>query len=176
MLATHAGKTHHLNKIIRIILSFVLAHILRLVDQVLLMSDGGMIIDAGTYEQLAVRHPTIFKHQNPAPKPSSEGETQIEGRAEFGEFQTKLHTELEGLRRQRGDWRSYVFYFRSMGWFNFFLFVIGSCLCAAFTGIYQVWLTWWAEDTTGSHNLGYWLGLYVAWAVFTALAILITPL
>jgi ATP-binding cassette, subfamily C (CFTR/MRP), member 1 len=140
------------------------------------MGNEGEIVDSGTYKQIASRHPNIFQHQNPSYTTLSEAETEVEREPNLGEYQTQLDTNLDDLQRQKGDWRSYLFYIGSMGWLNFFLFFFGSCLFVLFNAIFQVWLTWWTEDTTGKHSLAYWLGLYATWALLLSLALLATPL
>ena len=85
----------------------------------------------------------------------------------MGEYQSQLDSKIDDLRRKKGDWRSYVFYIGSMGWTHFSLFVLGTAVCVVLATIFQVWVTWWADDTTGAHGLGFWLGLYALWAVLT---------
>lgn len=142
----------------------------------MLMNKMGDIIDRGTYAEISERH-WVGEQQKPlAPLSSTEPETQIVEEVGLAEYQTQLGTRIDDMRRQRGDWSSYAFYIRSMGWLNFSFFVLGSILYVVFNAIFQVWVTWWAEDTTGRHGIGYWLGLYATWAVLIALALLVTPL
>ena len=142
----------------------------------MLMNRDGEIVDCGTYEEVSKRHPIGEHNKALEPLTSAEPELQIGEEVSLGEYQTQLHTRIDDLRRQRGDWGSYVFYISSMGWLNFSLFVFGAILYVVFYALFQVWVTWWAEDTTGRHGLGYWLGLYATWAVLITLALLCTPL
>lgn len=179
MLATHAGETRPFQRDFANFTKLrweLVVQILQLADQVLLMSKEGEIIDSGTYEQIAKRHQTIVHRQPLVSTPSSEAEMLFEDEANLGEYQNQLHTRIDDLRRQQGDWRSYAFYIGSMGWLNFSIFVLGAILFVIFNAIFQVWLTWWAKDMTGGHSLGYWLGLYATWAVLIILALLVTPL
>lgn len=160
-----------------VVLATHAVQLLQLADQVLLMGKDGEIIDSGTYDQLAERHQSFV--QNQILRPSPEAETLVGGKefeGSLGDYQTQLQTQVGDLRRQRGDWRSYAFYLGSMGWLKFSIFVAGTVLYAVFSAIFGFWLTWWAEDTKGSHGLGYWLGLYATWAVLITLALLITPM
>ena len=150
--------------------------ILQLVDRVILMGKEGEIIDSGTYEQVAERHQTLMQPQPQVSTTSSGAEAKVEDETTLGEYQTQLQTRINDLRRQKGDWRSYAFYIGSMGWLNFSIFVLGAVSTVIFSAIFQVWLTWWAEDTTGSHGLGYWLGLYATWAVLITMTLLFTPM
>ncbi|KAK6073944.1 ABC transporter [Seiridium cupressi] len=154
--------------------------ILQLVDEVLLMGKDGKIIDSGTYEQLAERH-QYFVQRQVLDSSDSPGvvETPVQGKeleVSLGEYQTQLQTRVDDLRRRKGDWRSYGFYLGSMGWLNFSIFVMGALFYVVFTAIFGVWLTWWAEDTAGSHGLGYWLGLYATWAILIILGLFFTPI
>lgn len=153
--------------------------VLQLADRVLLMNKEGEIIDSGTYEQLAERHSALVQRQisdsskplldTDPPSPPKEIDTSL------GEYRNQLHTRVNDLCRQKGDWRSYAFYLGAMGWINFSVFVAGALGYVAFNAIFGVWLTWWAEDTSGSHGLGYWLGLYATWAVLIMLGMLFVP-
>ncbi|KAK6081153.1 ABC transporter [Seiridium cupressi] len=154
--------------------------ILQLVDEVLLMGKDGKIIDSGTYEQLAEQH-QYFVQRQVLDSSDSPGvvETPVQGKeleVSLGEYQTQLQTRVDDLRRRKGDWRSYGFYLGSMGWLNFSIFVMGALFYVVFTAIFGVWLTWWAEDTAGSHGLGYWLGLYATWAILIILGLFFTPI
>jgi hypothetical protein len=142
----------------------------------MLMSKEGEIVDCGTHEELSKRHP-LGEHYKPLESlPSAEPELQIGEEVSLREYQTQLHTRLDDLRRQKGEWGSYVFYISSMGWLNFALFVLGAIFYVVFTAFFQIWVTWWAADTTGRHGLRYWLGLYATWDVLIILALFCTPL
>lgn len=153
--------------------------ILKLADRVLLMNKEGEIIDSGTYEQLAERHLTLAQRQiSKSSEPSLETDPPSPPKevvTSLGEYRKQLHTRVNDLRRQKGDWRSYAFYLGSMGWIGFSIFTAGALGYVAFNAIFGVWLTWWAEDTSGRHALGYWLGLYATWAVLIMLGMLIVP-
>lgn len=166
------------------------AQILRLADRVLLMSKGGEVVDSGTYAQLAERHAALVEGQRgqifndasseepsreaDAPCRSSTGEEQVDTTV-LEEYRNQSGNRINDLRRQKGDWRSYSFYLGAMGWVGFSLFVAGATGYVAFSAIFGVWLTWWAEDTSGSHSLGYWLGLYATWAVLIMFGMLFVP-
>jgi len=140
----------------------------------MLMNRKGEIVDCGTYEEVSKRQP-IGKHHESL-LPSDEPELQIGDEVSLGDYQTQLNTRINDLRRQRGDWRSYIFYIDSMGWLNFSLFVLGAITYVVCYAFFQIWIIWWAEDTTSRHKLGYWLGLYATWGVLITLALLCTPL
>ncbi|KAH8196849.1 hypothetical protein TruAng_008990 [Truncatella angustata] len=163
-----------------VVLATHAVQILQLADKVLLMGKNGEIIDSGTYDQLSKRHQSFVQRQvSDSPKQLSDSETSDAGtrlESSVGEYQTRLQTRVADLRRQKGDWRSYGFYIGSMGWLNFLIFVLSAIFYVLFNAIFGVWLTWWAEDTTDSHSLGYWLGLYATWAALIALGLLFTPI
>ena len=154
--------------------------ILKLVDHVLLMNKDGNIIDSGTYDQLAVRHQSFLQYSAlDSSNTSSETLVTTQGReleVDLAEYQTQSQARVDDLRRQKGDWKSYAFYLGAMGWLNFSIFVLGAVSFVVFTAVFGVWLVWWAEDTKGTHSLGYWLGLYAAWAVLITLGMLFTPM
>ncbi|RYP75911.1 hypothetical protein DL771_002175 [Monosporascus sp. 5C6A] len=183
-LSAVADKVFGRNGILRskgtsVVLATHAVQILQLVDQVLLMDKDGKFIDSGTYEQLAERHQSFTQRQTLDSKPSAEAETSVLGKdveATLEEYQTRLQTRVDDLRRQKGDWRSYAFYLGSMGWLNFIIFVLGAVFYVVFNAIFWVWLIWWAGDTNGGHGLGYWLGLYATWAMLVMLSLLLTPI
>ncbi|RYP57871.1 hypothetical protein DL769_009228 [Monosporascus sp. CRB-8-3] len=183
-LSATADKVFGRNGILRskgtsVVLATHAVQILQLADQVLLMDKDGKFIDSGTYEQLAERHQSFAQRQSPDSKPSTEAETPVQGKdveATLGEYQTRLQTRVDDLRRQKGDWRSYAFYLGSMGWLNFIIFALGAVFYVVFNAIFSIWLIWWAGDTNGRHGLGYWLGLYATWAMLVMLGLLFTPI
>ncbi|MCJ1246866.1 hypothetical protein MMC30_004075 [Trapelia coarctata] len=124
IFATHAGETSD-------------PLLLQAADQVMLMNRDGEIVDCGTYEEVSKRHPIGEHHKPLEPLPSAEPELQIGEEVSLGEYQTQLHTRIDDLRRQRGDWGSYVFYISSMGWLNFSLFVLGAILYVVFYALFQ---------------------------------------
>ncbi|RYP45042.1 hypothetical protein DL768_008557 [Monosporascus sp. mg162] len=183
-LSAVADKVFGRNGILRskgtsVVLATHAVQILQLADQVLLMDKDGKFIDSGTYEQLAERHQSFAQRQTLDSKPSAEAETPVQGKdveATLGEYQTRLQTRVDDLRRQKGDWRSYAFYLGSMGWLNFIIFALGAVSYVVFNAIFSIWLIWWAGDTNGRHGLGYWLGLYATWAMLVMLGLLFTPM
>lgn len=152
--------------------------ILEHADQVFLMGKTGNFIDSGTYEQLARRHESLSQRQALGLEVSQSMESthrtnEIE--TTLGDFRNELHTRVDDLSRQKGNWRSYIFYLGALGWLNFFMFALSAVFYVVFGAIFAVWLTWWAEDQSASHSLGYWLGLYATWAVLIILGMLFTP-
>lgn len=155
-----------------------LVQLLQAADQVILMSRTGEILDCGPYEEVS-KHHSIGEHHEPL-TPSAALDLKTGDQINLREFQSRLDTQLDtrmnDLRRQRGDWRSYALYIGSLGWLSFSLFLVGAVIHALFTAFFQVWVTWWAEDTAGRHEIGYWLGLYATWGVLIMLALLCTPM
>ncbi|KAF5548078.1 multidrug resistance-associated [Fusarium phyllophilum] len=154
--------------------------LLRLVDQVLLMDAYGQVIDSGSYEELVKRQEYFSQHQTAkySPRSSKHYETlqTRELETSHGEYEARMLTRVDDLRRKKGDWSSFTYYLGSMGWLGFFIFVTGTSLYIVLNALSGVWLVWWAEDTAGSHDLGYWLGLYATWAVLITLGMLLTPI
>lgn len=157
------------------------AQILRLADQVLLMDQDGQVIDSGPYADLVTRHEHYSRHQTEnSSQPSSSSEDaplQVkELEATRGEYEARVQTKVDDLRRKKGDWRSFTYYLGATGWVGFSIFV--ACLSSymVLNAIFGVWLVWWGEDTLGSRGLGYWLGLYATWAVLITIGFLLTPM
>lgn len=168
-----------------VIVSTHSAQILRLADQVLLMDQDGHVIDSGPYAELVKRHEHYSQHQtadssqpSSSSSPSSEdAPVQVkELEVTRGEYEARLQTMVDDLRRKKGDWRSFTYYLGAMGWLGFSIFV--ACLSSymVLNAIFGVWLVWWGEDTHGSRGLGYWLGLYATWAVLITIGFLLTPM
>ncbi|KAL3712035.1 hypothetical protein TMatcc_000730 [Talaromyces marneffei ATCC 18224] len=156
-----------------VVLATHAVQLLQSADQVMLMNKIGEIIDCGPYEILSQRQ--LLGERQESVLESDELMRPME-EVNLGEYQTQLDTRISDMRRQRGDWRSYIFYIGSMGSFNFALFLLGAIIYVVFYAFFQIWITWWAEDTAGRHTLGYWLGLYATWGVLITLALLFTPL
>lgn len=146
------------------------------------MGGKGEMLDCGTYTEVSTRQLMDMGHGHESEEekigtaPGPDDANQAGDKAELGEYQVQLETRMTDLRRQTGDWRSYVLYIQSLGWLNFSIFVFGAVTYAVFTAFFQVWVTWWSEDTAGSHPLGYWLGLYAVWGVLMMAALLVTPM
>jgi hypothetical protein len=152
--------------------------ILQLVDQVLLMSQDGIISDSGTYEDLLQRHSYFSEHRDPRSLPRSSAVIPAQAQeleTSRVEYESRLQTKLDDLQRKKGDWKSLMYYLSAMGWLGFFAFVVGTGAYVVLNAVFGVWLVWWAEDADGRHSLGFWLGLYATWAVLITLGGLATP-
>lgn len=150
------------------------ARILELADWVILMNKDGDVIGSGTYADLSARN-QLSEHLKPALSSAKTGaEPKPEESSSMGEYQAQLDSKIDDLRRKKGDWRSYSFFISSMGWAQFSLFVLGTAICVVIATIFQVWVTWWADDTNNTHGLGFWLGLYVLWAMLTTIGFFFT--
>ncbi|GKU21471.1 unnamed protein product [Fusarium langsethiae] len=154
------------------------SQILRLADQVFLMGQDGQMSDSGNYEDLVQRHSYLSEHHltSSTQPPSTVVTVQAqELEASRGEYESRLQVKLDDLQRKKGDWKSLMYYLSAVGWLGFFAFVAGTSAYVALNAVFGVWLVWWAEDTNGSHGLGFWLGLYATWAVLITLGVLATP-
>ncbi|RGP61682.1 ABC multidrug transporter [Fusarium sporotrichioides] len=154
------------------------SQILRLADQVFLMGQNGQMSDSGNYEDLVQRHSYLSEHHltSSTQPPSTVVTVQAqELEASRGEYESRLQVKLDDLQRKKGDWKSLMYYLSAVGWLGFFAFVAGTSAYVALNALFGVWLVWWAEDTNGSHGLGFWLGLYATWAVLITLGVLATP-
>lgn len=110
------------------------------------MNKIGEIIDCGPYEILSQRQ--LLGERQESVLESDELMRPME-EVNLGEYQTQLDTRISDMRRQRGDWRSYIFYIGSMGSFNFALFLLGAIIYVVFYAFFQIWITWWAERYRG---------------------------
>lgn len=138
------------------------------------MNKDGDVIGSGTYADLSARN-QLSEHLKPAlSSAKTEAEPKPEESSSMGEYQAQLDSKIDDLRRKKGDWRSYSFFISSMGWPQFSLFVLGTAICVVIATIFQVWVTWWADDTNNTHGLGFWLGLYVLWAMLTIIGFFFT--
>ncbi|KAK8066686.1 hypothetical protein PG997_013433 [Apiospora hydei] len=152
--------------------------ILQLADRIILLGRDGKIVDSGSYEELSARHPLghgqatehISTLSTTAPK--EEQEKPVTDGADLVEFRAELDTKIQDMRRQKGDWKSYSIYIGTMGYPHFSVFVLGSAACVALSALFQVWVTWWAQDSRGKRSLGFWLGLYAVWAVLSMVGLL----
>ncbi|KAM0230001.1 hypothetical protein ACHAPO_009553 [Fusarium lateritium] len=155
--------------------------ILRLANQVLLMNHNGQVIDSGSYEELVTRQEYFAKHQTAHSSHPSSSEEELpaivrELETSREEYEARLQTKVDDLRRKEGDWKSFTYYLGAMGWLSFIVFVAGMAIYLVLNAIFGVWLVWWGEDTDGNRGLGYWLGLYATWAVLITLGMLVTPM
>ncbi|QPH11461.1 hypothetical protein C2857_003221 [Epichloe festucae Fl1] len=125
-----------------VVLSTHAVQLLQLVDVVLLMNKDGEVIDSGTYEQLAERHESFVPRQVLGSSRSSSGpDKEFQNLAiqnSRGEYQSQLHTRVNDLRRQKGDWRSFSQDIRLCDWqlpFNILLTLFAFLACLASLGI-----------------------------------------
>jgi hypothetical protein len=143
------------------------------------MDQLGQIADSGTYECLVQRQTYFSEHQSdtsPKSAPTEPIPTKAqELEASREEYQSRVQTKVDDLRRKKGDLKSFTYYLGAMGRLGFLAFVIGTSAYVVLNAIFGVWLVWWADDTHGAHSLGYWLGLYATWAVLITLGVLATP-
>ncbi|OBS25287.1 hypothetical protein FPOA_05820 [Fusarium poae] len=152
--------------------------ILRLADEVFLMDCNGQMSDSGNYDDLVQRHSYLSEHQDPVPTQPYSSDTPSQAQeleTSLGEYESRLQVKLDDLQRKKGDWKSFMYYLKAMGWLGFFAFVAGTSAYVVLNALFGVWLVWWADDTDGSHGLGFWLGLYATWAVLITLGVLATP-
>ncbi|KAK8035547.1 multidrug resistance-associated protein [Apiospora rasikravindrae] len=152
--------------------------ILQLADRVVLLGKDGKIVDNGSYDEVSSRHPMghgqvtePLSTFSPA-VPREEPEKPVIDGADLVEFRAELDTKIQDMRRQKGDWKSYSFYIGTMGYSQFSVFVFGTATCVALSALFQVWITWWAQDSSGKHSLSFWLGLYAVWAVLSMVGLL----
>ncbi|KAK2033917.1 ABC transporter [Colletotrichum zoysiae] len=76
--------------------------------------------------------------------------------------------------RQLGDWGMYNFYAKAAGWFSLTAFA-GAMVVFAFCDSFpDIWLKWWAEsnETRPNQYLGKWLGVYAALGVGSVVSVL----
>ncbi|KAK1659593.1 ABC transporter [Colletotrichum godetiae] len=133
-------------------------------DQTIVLDDQGQIIQQSSSENITSLAPQLAgddgfsasSGNSPPPKVSA-GETQGSS--------TKRDN-----NRQVGDLSIYLYYFSSLGWLSFALFGIFVASNVAFSTLQYAWITLWARNSDGSQasRLGYWLGLYALFSVFTA--------
>ncbi|KAI4600498.1 hypothetical protein KJ359_000853 [Pestalotiopsis sp. 9143b] len=148
--------------------------ILELADWVILMNKDGDVVGSGTYADLSARNQLSEQLKPALSSAKTEAEPEPKESSSMGEYQAQLDSKIDDLRRKKGDWRSYSFFISSMGWIQFSLFVLGTAVCVVIATIFQVWVTWWADDTNNTHGLGFWLGLYVLWAMLTIIGFFFT--
>ncbi|KAK7966405.1 P-loop containing nucleoside triphosphate hydrolase protein [Apiospora aurea] len=152
--------------------------ILHLADRIILLGRDAKVVDSGSYEELSARH-SLGHGQATEPvstlsttAPKDEQERPATAGADLVAFRAELDTKIQDMRRQKGDWKSYSFYIGTMGYPHFSVFVLGTAACVALSALFQVWITWWAQDTSGKRSLGFWLGLYAVWAVLSMVGLL----
>ncbi|KAL0775782.1 hypothetical protein CaCOL14_007069 [Colletotrichum acutatum] len=133
-------------------------------DQTILLDDQGQIIQQSSSENMASLAPQLAgddglsaSSENSPPPKISAGETQGS-------------STRRDDNRQVGDLSIYLYYFSSLGWLSFALFGIFVASNVAFSTLQYAWITLWARNSDGSQasRLGYWLGLYALFGVFTA--------
>ncbi|KAK1994571.1 ABC transporter [Colletotrichum falcatum] len=133
-------------------------------DQIITLDDQGQIIQQSSSENMASLAQQLTRDdgsstssENSPPRKISAGETQGSS--------TK-----QDDNRQVGDLSIYLYYFSSMGWISFALFGIFVASNVGFGTLQYAWVTLWAQSSDGSQasRLGYWLGLYALFGVFTA--------
>ncbi|KAL0782331.1 hypothetical protein CaCOL14_000237 [Colletotrichum acutatum] len=145
-----------------------------LADDVVLLNDGGRIIDnemamkVGQSTEYPNEHAGISASDSAAPLPMITSNDKPPGTV------LGLLEDQADSARQLGDWGMYSFYARAAGWFSLSTFA-GAMIVFAFCDSFpDIWLKWWAESNEKKPNqdLGKWLGVYAALGVGSVASVL----
>ncbi|TKW58921.1 Multidrug resistance-associated protein 1 [Colletotrichum tanaceti] len=134
-------------------------------DQTIILDDQGQITQQSSSENMASLAPQPAGDDGSSASPGDSPLPKISA----GETQGSSTTKRDD-NRQVGDLSIYLYYFSSMGWLSLALFGIFVASNVAFGTLQYAWITLWAQSSDGSQasRLGYWLGLFLLFSVFTA--------
>ncbi|KAL3425921.1 ABC multidrug transporter, partial [Phlyctema vagabunda] len=157
--------THGLLRLHRIttVLATHSVHRLRETDHLVVLGDGGTIVEQGTFESLTTGNGYAKEVLTRAPENSSKisqfRDAKSPAREKEPEAQMVEQSENSNdLLRRTGDMQVYNYYLKSIGWYHgvvLFLLTFAGEFCLFFP---QIWVKWWAE--ADSRNPGAQTGLY----------------
>ncbi|KAK0619996.1 ABC transporter [Immersiella caudata] len=132
-------------------------------DLVLVLDKAGHVVKQGPPDKITIPedfiHPESSVAQNTiADKQDGVLSTNKEGIGAQGSGSSDRMDQ----QRQIGDLSVYKFYFSSLGWPSLVIFAGAVVVSSVFDILGYAWITLWSQhnDTGGSSDLGYWLGLY----------------
>ncbi|KAH8671415.1 ABC transporter [Xylariales sp. PMI_506] len=133
-------------------------------DQTIILNGQGQIIQQSSPENMASLAPQLAGDDGSSASSGNSPPPKISA----GETQDSSTTRDD--KRQVGDFSIFLYYFSSLGWLSFALFGIFVASNLAFSTLQYAWITLWAQSSDGSQasRLGYWLGFYALFGVFTA--------
>ncbi|GKT87234.1 ABC multidrug transporter [Colletotrichum tofieldiae] len=133
-------------------------------DQTIILDDQGQTIQQSSSENMASLAPQLAGDDGSSASPGDSPSPKISA----GETQGSVTKRDDN--RQVGDLSIYLYYFSSMGWLSLALFGIFVASNVAFGTLQYAWITLWAQssDESQASRLGYWLGLFLLFSVFTA--------
>ncbi|KAM7219752.1 ABC multidrug transporter [Rhypophila decipiens] len=147
-------------------------------DQTIILDDQGQTIQqTSSSENIAasLRPQQLLAGDNGSSSASSSGNNSLPppeisaGETTQGSSTTKRD---DDDKRQVGDLSIYLYYFSALGWLRFALFAIFVASYLGFSTLQYAWVTLWAQSSDGDGSqvsrLGYWLGFYALFGVFTA--------
>ncbi|KAK4212261.1 ABC multidrug transporter [Rhypophila decipiens] len=146
-------------------------------DQTIILDDQGQTIQqTSSSENMAasLRRQQLLAGDDGSSSASSSGNNSLPppeipaGETTQGSSTTKRD---DDDKRQVGDLSIYLYYFSALGWLRFALFAIFVASYLGFSTLQYAWVTLWAaqsSDGSQASRLGYWLGLYALFGVFTA--------
>ncbi|KAH8646856.1 putative ABC transporter [Xylariales sp. PMI_506] len=145
-------------------------------DHVIVLGLGGKIQQQGTFQHLSQMNGPLAHIEYAEDSNSSEtngGGPESMDIIDGTSSNVGEEPEVESLRNP--DWTVWKYYFSTMGWGNIALLCFFISIESGFGAFRYVWLTWWSAspDAASASHLGYWIGLYAAFAVLEASGLLV---
>lgn len=139
---------------------------MELADKVVVLNSEGCIVSQGPPE--ALTEASVIDILNTTTSASDTTPSKDAG------AHTKDDDEEEDLAKQQlrqiGDASVYKFYFQSLGWVHFAIFITIVCVEAAAMTMISAWLSLWS-NSADRNNTGYWLGIYATWVILAGVGL-----
>ncbi|KAJ5308895.1 hypothetical protein N7508_004274 [Penicillium antarcticum] len=142
-------------------------------DLIMVLGDNGQVMKQGSYAEIREEVVSFVQRYEVPPTQPDEVEESTDSKA----LLTVPLTPTLGISKEGGrkktDLAVYKYYFSALGWARMaalLLFIVTESGTNAFR---YVWVDLWSSSSDSNSRLGYWLGIYGAFSVIQALALML---
>ncbi|KAJ5218037.1 uncharacterized protein N7498_000136 [Penicillium cinerascens] len=144
-------------------------------DLIMVFGDNGQVAKQGSYAQLRDDIDSFIQPKDTRftqADEAEEGEKSADVPAEPPTAIFEASSATNGARRT-GELAVYKYYFSALGWSRIASLLLFLVTDAGMSGLRYVWVSIWSSSNDETSRLGYWLGLYGAFSVVQALALVL---
>lgn len=146
-------------------------HQIRAADAIVVLGDGGHIVQQGTFDSLSsqdgyvqclLQNLTNEKDLDDEPSDTQTGDTSVKA-SKQAQVKTASVSSDGKKKRAPSDTAVFSYYFKSIGTWLAFVFLITTVISTFCTNFPQIWVQWWTESKI-SNNASF-LGAFFAFAI-----------
>ncbi|GIJ97989.1 hypothetical protein Aspvir_000097 [Aspergillus viridinutans] len=144
-------------------------------DLIMVLGDNGQVIKRGSYAQLR-DDIDGFIHVNDTQPTQADEPEEGDKPTDVSPTPTSDNSNAcpsEDGSRQTTELAVYKYYFSALGWSRIAAWLLFLITEAGMSGFRYVWVSLWSSSSDRTSRLGYWLGLYGAFSVVQALALVL---